>query len=127
MYDFVNMYLREIAKIPLLSAHQEIWLSVQQQAVPYILALQTQLDEQGVQDHTTDRIVGAVMDALWQAWSEIAEGCDRSNASPLDLTALVDEARAIRHSPLPETTSYLYGSLEQTGWAELPESVDSPA
>jgi RNA polymerase primary sigma factor len=118
MYDFVNMYLREIAKIPLLSAHQEIWLSVQQQAVPYVLALQAQLDEQGIQCHTADRIVGAVMDTLWQTWSEVSEGCDRPNAPPLDFAALIDEAGAIRHLPLPETTSYLYGSLEQSDWTE---------
>jgi RNA polymerase primary sigma factor len=118
MYDFVNMYLREIAKIPLLSAHQEIWLSVQQQAVPYVLAIRAQLDEQGIQYHTADRIVGAVMNTLCQTWSEVSESCDRLNASPLDLAALVGEVRAIRHFPLPETTSYLYGSLEQSDWTE---------
>jgi RNA polymerase primary sigma factor len=118
MYDFVNMYLREIAKIPLLSAHQEMWLSVQQQAVPYVLILEAQLDEQGVQYHTADRIVGAVMDALCQTWSEVSESCDRLNASPPNLAALVDETRVIRRFSLPEATSYLYGFLEQLDQAE---------
>jgi len=118
MYDGVNMYLREIAKTPLLGAHQEIWLSVQQQAVPYVLTLQAQLDEQGVQHHVADRIVEAVINALYQTWSAVSEDCDRLNASPPNLAALVDEARTIRHFPLPETTSYLYGSLEQSDWTE---------
>jgi RNA polymerase sigma factor (sigma-70 family) len=118
MYDSVNTYLREIAKIPLLSAHQEVWLSVQQQAVSYVVALQAQLDEQGVQCHTADQILEAVMNTLCQTWSGVSEGCERLNTPPPDLAALVDEAKAIHRSPLPETVSYLYDSLGQSDWTE---------
>jgi RNA polymerase sigma factor (sigma-70 family) len=118
MYDSVNTYLREIAKIPVLSAHQEVWLSVQQQAVSYVVTLQAQLDEQGVQCHTADRVLEAVVNALCQTWFGVSEGCERLNMPPPDLAALVDEAKAIHRSPLPETVSYLYDSLGQSGWTE---------
>jgi RNA polymerase primary sigma factor len=118
MYDSVRMYLHEISKIPLLSAHQEIWLSVQHQAVPYVEALQAQLDGQEAQRHTAEQILRTVVNALCQTWSEATEGCDRLNASPPDLAALVDEAKAIRRSPLPEIASYLHDALKQLDLAE---------
>lgn len=41
--DPVRMYLREIGRVPLLEAHQEVWLSTQREAAAYVERLQTRL------------------------------------------------------------------------------------
>jgi hypothetical protein len=125
MADSVSMYLREIARIPLLSAHQEMWLSVQQKAVSRVAALQAQLDEQEAQPKTAHRLMGAMASALCRAWCEVSRGCDRLGVPPCDLVALVDEAKAIRCLPLPETVSYLYDALEQLSLTESQQGESS--
>jgi RNA polymerase sigma factor (sigma-70 family) len=109
------MYLREIAKTPLLSAHQEVWLSVKQQAVPYVMDLRAQLDEGKAGNHAADQILETAVSELCQTWSEVSTDYGHLDASPPDLGALVDEVQAIRQSPLPETPSYLHDTLQQAG------------
>ena len=113
LHDSVRVYLHEIAKTPLLSAHQEIWLSIQQQAAPYIVDLQARLDETEARCHTAGQVLEAAVNALLQTWEAVSAGYDCLDASPPDLTTLVDEVKAIRHSPLPEAVPYLYDSLEK--------------
>jgi RNA polymerase sigma factor (sigma-70 family) len=118
MYDSVNMYLHEIAKTPLLSAHQEIWLSVKQRAVSHSVTLQAQLGEQGSQCHTANQILEVVVNSVYQAWSGVSAECERLDTPLPNLATLIDEVTAIRHSPLPKTSSYLYDSLVRSEWAE---------
>jgi RNA polymerase primary sigma factor len=128
--DNVGMYLREIARVPLLAPYQEVWLSIQQEAVPRIKALRDQLHEQEGRPPTANEILDAVLNSLRVGWSEVLRSCRRLNVLLPDLAALVDEARAIRHAPIPETTPYLYDFLDQSGWSESrqdEEDEDWPA
>lgn len=43
--DPVRMYLREIGRVPLLEAHQEVWLSTQQEAAVHLHSLQSRLKD----------------------------------------------------------------------------------
>ena len=116
--DLVKMYLREVAKVPLLAPYQEIWLSIQQEAVSRIEAWQVQLGDRKGRSPTASRILDAVLRSLWQVRSAVRRDCKRLNVPLPNLGALADEAREIRRTLIPETSPYLYDFLEQHGWSE---------
>ena len=116
--DPVRMYLREIGRVPLLEAHQEIWLSTQREAAAYIERLQARLSGPGGQIPAGEETLGAVLNSLRESWSAVVRNCNQLKLAVPDLSALADEIRAMRQTPLPETSSYLYGFLERANWSE---------
>jgi len=112
-HDTVGIYLREIAKVALLTPYEEIWLSTQRAAAPRINSIRARLREQADRSPAADEILDAVLDSLRHAWSIVCQSCQCSEAPCPDLEALVDEARAIRGDPMPDATPYLYDFLEQ--------------
>jgi RNA polymerase primary sigma factor len=115
--DPVRMYLREIGRVPLLEAHQEIWLSTQQEAAIHLQGLRSRLGFPK-KPPSEQEILSALLNSLLGAWSAVTENCERLKLSPPDFVALIEEARAIRETTLPETPSHLYTFLEQAGWSE---------
>ena len=120
--DPVRMYLREIGRVPLLESHQEVWLSTQREAVPYLEDLQARLSQQRGGPPTGQETLAALLNSLNEAWSVVSKGCKRLNLPLPDMAALAGEASALRHVLMPTIPSSLYGSLEQVGWSEAPES-----
>jgi len=120
--DPVRMYLREIGRVPLLESHQEVWLSTQREAVTYLQDLQARLSQQHGGPPTRRETLAALLNSLNEAWSIVSKGCRRLNLPLPDLAALASEARALRRVLMPTIPSSLYGSLEQVGWSESPES-----
>jgi RNA polymerase primary sigma factor len=116
--DPVRMYLREIGRVPLLEPHQEIWLSTQQEAVVYLKGLQSRLSEQKGRAPTKQETLAAMSDSFHKAWSAVLRSSKHLDLPPPDLAALVDEATAIRHTPMPEIPSHLYDFLRTAGWSE---------
>ncbi len=117
--DPVRMYLREIGKVPLLDAHQEIWLSTQREAAHYLNNLQDRLREYNGRAPTEEETLEALLDSLHEAWMAAIKNCEKMNLPTPDLGALIDEARAIRLTPLPDGLSYLHTFLDQASWSEL--------
>lgn len=116
--DIVRAYLREIARVPLLASHEEMWLSIQLEAALRIEAL-AQAGEGRKRTRATGDALDAALDALRQAWSIVSGNCKSLKIPLPDLTALVDEVRAVRQTPIPEAVSYLCEYLEQPDEAEL--------
>jgi RNA polymerase primary sigma factor len=116
--DPVRMYLREIGKVPLLEPHQEIWLSTQQEAAIYLRDLQARLCKQKRRPPTAQETMIALVESLRAAWQAVLKHCTRLRLPSSDLALLVDEARAFRHTSLPETSSHTYDFLVQAGWTE---------
>jgi RNA polymerase primary sigma factor len=116
--DPVRMYLREIGRVPLLEAHQEVWLSTQQEAAIHLQSLRNRLSSQE-RSLTEQEVLSALLDSLQSAWSAVIENCARLKLSPPSLVALIEEARALRETTLPNASSHLYTYLEQAGWSEL--------
>jgi RNA polymerase primary sigma factor len=114
--DPVRMYLREIGRVPLLEAHQEIWLSTQQEAAAHLQSLQSRLGFK--QPLTEQETLSALLDSLRGAWAAVIDNCGRLKLPSPDLAALVEEARALRQTAMPEVSSHLYTFLEQAGWSE---------
>jgi len=111
--DILGIYLHEISKVPLLDPHEEVWLSLQQEAAPRIEALYTELNERKGRPPMAEEALGAVLSTLHQAWSATLPSYEQVQAQLPDLSELVAEAKAIRHEPRPETASYLYDFLRR--------------
>ena len=116
--DPVRMYLREIGRVPLLEPHQEVWLSTQREAVVHFRNLQSRLGDQRGQPPTPQETVLALMDSLRESWSAVLKNCRHLNLPVPDLAALADEVEAIRHTPIPQTSSHLYEFLSQANEAQ---------
>jgi len=119
--DTVGMYLREIAKVPLLAPYEEVWLSTQQAAASRIDTLRAQVDGEQDQASAASKILDTVLNSLRQAWAAVTQNCDAGTLPSPSLAALVDEARAIRQTPIPDAPPYLYDFLEQMDESEFPE------
>jgi RNA polymerase primary sigma factor len=115
--DPVRMYLREIGRVPLLEAHQEVWLSTQQEAAAHLQSLRSRLSSQK-SSLTEQEILSALLDSLLGAWSAITENCAQLKLSLPSLDALIEEARALRETMLPDGSSHLYTFLSQVDWTE---------
>ena len=111
--DPVRMYLREIGRVPLLTPHQEIWLSTQREAAAYLENLQARLSDQSGQTRTAQETVLCLVDSLRESWSDVLKNCRHLDLPVPDLAALANEVEAIRRTPIPQGSSYLYKFLEQ--------------
>jgi RNA polymerase primary sigma factor len=121
--DPVRIYLREIGRVPLLEAHQEIWLSTQQEAAIYLMDLQARLSKQSGQPPTGQETLAVLIDSFREGWQAACKHCKQLEMPSPDLAALADEAQAIHHTLIPEVRSHLYDFLEQTGWSEFQDST----
>ena len=121
--DPVRIYLREIGRVPLLEAHQEIWLSTQQEAAIYLTDLQAHLNKQNERSPTGQETLAVLLDSVREEWSALCKGCKDLNIVSPDLAALADEARAIRHALMPENSSHLHNFLGQLDWSDLTDST----
>jgi RNA polymerase primary sigma factor len=113
--DILGIYLREIAKVPLLAPHQEVWLSIQQEAALCIEALYAELSEQEGRPPTAEEGLIGVLNSLRHVWMAVLRSSEDLQTHPPDLCELVAEVKAIRREPTPETASYVYGLLERSG------------
>jgi hypothetical protein len=66
--NILGIYLREIARVPLLAPHQEVWLSIQHEADSRIEALHADLSEREDRPPTAEEGLHAVLTSLRQVW-----------------------------------------------------------
>jgi purine nucleoside phosphorylase len=117
--DPVGMYLREIGRVPLLESHQEIWLSTQQEALVHLRSVRAQLAEPGGLPPSDQEVWEVLLESLRSAWSGVQRYCRELELSLPDLAALIDEAEAMHHQPIPDQNPYLSVFLEQAGQADI--------
>ena len=111
--------LRQIGKVPLLEAYQEVWLATQREANVYFSDLQTRLSDEEDGTPEAEETLAALLSSLRETWANVSKCCKRMKIVAPDLAALANEAQAIRQTLLPGVPSYLHQFLGQVGWSDL--------
>jgi RNA polymerase primary sigma factor len=127
--DPVRMYLREIGRVDLLEARQEMWLFTIRQASKLLTDLPHEVAERLGRPATRQDAWTALVEMAEESWQVTKRICRaRSMPSP-DLVALLDEASALQRSNLPPAPSHVSDFLGQVDvsedeqWAELTRAL----
>jgi RNA polymerase primary sigma factor len=96
--DPVRMYLKEIGQVPLLDSDREIWLSTQMLAYLHLQHLREQEpDPRAKRPPTYEALCVELFDELEKTWKRLRdETHKRRIRHQIDLSALLEEARALR-------------------------------
>ena len=114
--DPVQTYLREIGRVPLLKAEEEIWLAIQLMAQTHLIELRTQEAERSTSLDINDRILYANYEALLEAWERLTKATEEFEIERPDLVALVWETHQLRQTWQNDLTSYLRQYLHNGSW-----------
>ncbi len=127
--DPVQTYLREIGRVPLLKAEEEIWLAIQLMAQNHMIELRTQEAERSTSLNINERVLYANYETLLEAWDRLVKATEDFGIEPPDLVALVWETHQLRQSWKNDLTSYLRQYLHNgtwgmaEGWKEIAEAT----
>ncbi len=121
--DPVHTYLREIGRVPLLTAEQEVWLSSQLAAAAVLENITTEVGKAARQDglfadyDPYSRVMLYNYQILLEAWQKIEETSLELGVELPDLTQLIPEAQQLHQSwETEEGGSYLRFYLNQGEW-----------
>ncbi len=117
--DPVQTYLREIGRVPLLTAEQEVWLATQLAAANEMVILSERARDEGVPESEVQQIV--LLDSylqLLKSWQRALEASRVLRVEPPDLARLVRESQQLRQSWQSTETSYLRQYLREGEWGQ---------
>jgi len=123
--DPVRMYLREIGRVPLLDANQEMRLAIKMTADDYLERIQEKLAKKLKRSPTGSEVMARVFRSLTSDWEAVEEACRELPIAPPDMLSMIEEAQALRNCPVGDQEPYLHPFLdkrEQEGngkWDEL--------
>lgn len=109
--DPVHTYLKEIGRVPLLQPEQEIWLSTQ-------LSAANTLDRLNANDVGLEEAMVANYEELLAGWSVLERAREKLGVDPIDMAALVREARSLRVAWQGMEQSYLREYLNEGRWGQ---------
>lgn len=120
--DPVHTYLKEIGKVPLLAPEQEIWLSTQLTAARVLDELteavynpEDGIDEEAEIDYLA---MSRNYQTLLASYAAAQRASEEINAEPLQLDALIEEARELRRTWRDRNGSYLRQYLNNGYWGQ---------
>ncbi len=116
--DPVQTYLREVGRVPLLKAEQEVWLSTQLGAATRLEDLATQAQEAGITEDVQRHVMIANYDALIESWANAFTAAEELGTEPPEMERLVHEAQELRQSWHADTPSYLRLFLNNGEWGQ---------
>ncbi len=110
--DPVRMYLREIGRVPLLDANQEIQLSIKMTASYYLGSIEERLTEKRKRPPKRSEVMAEAFRALSSDWKAVRKACRELSMARPDMLSLIEEAQALRSSSVGEQEAYLYPFLD---------------
>jgi RNA polymerase primary sigma factor len=123
--DPVRMYFREIGRVPLLDADQEIQLAIKMTADDYLGIIEERLVKKRKRSPKGSEMMAEVFRSLTGDWKAVQKACRELSIAPPDMLSMIEEAKVLRSSLVGEQESYLRPFLdggEQEGnekWDEL--------
>ncbi|MDX1614959.1 MAG: sigma-70 family RNA polymerase sigma factor [Candidatus Promineifilaceae bacterium] len=116
--DPVHTYLKEIGRVPLLTAEQEIWLASQ-------LAASAKLDERRETAATSDNGAKLLKQTmlvnyreLQDSWQQAERASHEIDVELPDLSLVIREAQQLRHTWNSSSPSYLRHYLNEGDWSK---------
>jgi len=116
--DPVHTYLKEIGRVPLLTAEQEIWLATQ-------LAASAKLDERRQAAVTNDNGASLLKQTMLVNYQELQESWQRAELASQDLSMqlpdlslVIREAQQLRQTWDSSSPSYLRHYLNEGDWSK---------
>jgi RNA polymerase primary sigma factor len=93
--DPVRMYLREIGRVPLLDASQEMQLAIKMTAEGYQGRIQERLAEKLKRSPTGSEVMTEAFRCLSHSWKAVRETCRGLAVTPPDMPSLIEEVRVL--------------------------------
>ena len=126
--DPVHTYLKEIGRVPLLTAEQEIWLATELAAATALEQLTTNMITEGGQEDVHIRTLLANYEVLLKSWKEAelaGQQIDAENPVELpDLSLIIREAQQLRQNWQSSSPSYLRHYLNDGEWGQMEQWSD---
>lgn len=110
--DPVRMYFREIGRVPLLDASQEMQLSTQMTAEDYLERIQEDLAKKLKRSPKVLEVMIEVFRRLTSDWQAAQKACRGLPVEVPNLLSMIGEAKALRNSLLGNRKSYLHVFLD---------------
>lgn len=122
--DPVHTYLKEIGRVPLLTAEQEIWLATQLAAASTLERYTTQVMEDNGQENIHSRTLQLNYQELLSRWEQAVESSQalRLKYTSLelpDLSLIIREAQQLRTHWQSSSPSYLRHYLNDGDWGQV--------
>lgn len=119
--DPVQTYLREIGRVPLLTAEQEVWLSTQLSAVAILGERRVEAETVGGEDDLPARTMMVNLEHLRQNWEQSQLLAQSVHVDPPDFLKIVEEARQLHQGWHHNTPSYVRSYLNNGEWGQARE------
>jgi RNA polymerase primary sigma factor len=110
--DPVRMYLREIGRVPLLDANQEMRLAIKITAEDYLKGIQERLAKKLKRSPTGLEVISEVFKSLTKDWKAVRKACRELSIEPPDMLSMIGEAKSLRDSSIGDQEPYLYPFLD---------------
>ncbi len=116
--DPVRLYLKEIGRVELLEADQELWLSVRMEAARRVKLLDSDLPQNWSVSEVVETVFQELFGSLRTSWGETKSGAERLGQAEPQLALVMEEARQLRYSWQTAHSSYLRGWLNNGMWGK---------
>jgi RNA polymerase primary sigma factor len=110
--DSVRMYLREIGRVPLLDANQEMQLAIKMTAGDYLGSIEERLGKKRKQSPKGSQVMTEVFRSLTDDWKAVKKACRELSIASPDMLSMIEEAKALRSSSFGDQEPYLYPFLD---------------
>ena len=116
--DPVQTYLREIGRVPLLTAEQEVWLSTQLSAVATLGERRAEATMIGGEDDLSTRTMMINYEHLRLDWEQSAQLSQAIHVDPPDFAKMLNETQQLHQGWQYNSPSYVRSYLNNGEWGQ---------